>query len=500
MIKITISNDTYDNDIRKLVKAFYRDEDVVIYKSENEVSNTLKRKLVYDKINKHISFFFVNNQILMKIYNENDILLHELSCDCNINEKHDVNLAVYNLMCRYTKKTLPWGLMTGVHPAKPVLKMLEQGVSENDMINSFNTIYKCDKLKQELIFDIAKREYGILKSIDYKNTYSLYVGIPFCPTTCVYCSFTSFSLEKFSTYVDDYLKALIREIEEASKLITKKKLVTVYVGGGTPTSLTASQLDVLLEKIKLEFDFTNVMEFTVEAGRPDSITKEKLQVMKKHGVSRISINPQTMRQKTLDIVGRRHTALDIKNVYEMARKLGHDNINMDLIMGLPGEDVLDATYTLEEICKLAPENVTVHTLAMKRAAFLNTNKDKYQNMLDASVSEMVDKAYEMLTGKGYVPYYLYRQKNMSDNLENTGYAKEGKECIYNILIMEEVHTILALGAGAVSKFVHYGEEEKIDRVDNVKNLIDYISRVDEMIKKKRDYLKSNGKEFCHEII
>ena len=482
------------------MKAFYRDEDVVIYKNDDEVSNTLKRKLVYDSISKHISFFFVNNKIIMKIYDADNNFIEELFCDCNIYDKHDVNLAVYNLMCRYTGKTLPWGLMTGVHPAKPILKMLEQGIGEDEIFNFFGTTYKCDKLKQELIFDIAKREYGILKSIDYKNTYSLYIGIPFCPTTCVYCSFTSFSLEKFSTYVEDYLKALIREIEETARLITKKKLVTVYVGGGTPTSLTALQLDILLRKIKTEFDFSSVIEFTVEAGRPDSITREKLQVMKKYGVTRISINPQTMRQKTLDIIGRRHSATDIRKVYDMARSLGHDNINMDLIMGLPGEDISDAVYTLNEICDLAPENVTVHTLAMKRAASLNTNKEKYQNMLNASVSEMVDKAYEVLIKKGYVPYYLYRQKNMSDNLENTGYSKEGNECIYNILIMEEVHSILALGAGAVSKFVHYGEIDRIDRVDNVKNLVDYIGRVEEMIEKKRDYLKSNGKEFCHEII
>ena len=499
MIKVTISNDSYDNDIRKLVKAFYKDEDVIIYKNDNEVSNTLKRKLVYDNISKHISFFFKNDEIILSVFDDSTIV-NEISYSCDTNNKQDVNMAVYTLMCKYMGRTLPWGLMTGVHPAKPILKMMEKHISREEMVDTYNTMYKCDKLKQELIFDIAKREYDILNQIDFKNTYSLYVGIPFCPTTCVYCSFTSFSLEKYSTYVEGYLRALLKEIEETSKLITKKKLVTVYVGGGTPTSLSAKQLDILLKKIKSEFDFSDVIEFTVEAGRPDSITKEKLQVMKEHGVTRISINPQTMRQETLDIIGRRHTVSDIKNVFEMARELGHDNINMDLIMGLPGEDVSDAIYTLEEICNLSPENVTVHTLAMKRAASLNIEKDRYQHMMGASVSDMVDVAYENLTKKGYVPYYLYRQKNMSDNLENTGYCVEGKECIYNILIMEEVHSILALGAGAVSKFVHYGELDHIDRVDNVKNLKDYISRVDEMIERKRVYLKSKGKEFCHEII
>lgn len=286
------------------------------------------------------------------------------------------------------------------------------------------------------------------------------------------------------------MSALKKEIEYAAGCFPDKKLTCVYFGGGTPTSLTAGQLDSLLGLVKRSFDFKYVREFCVEAGRPDSITEDKLRVLKKWGVDRISINPQSMQQKTLDIIGRRHTVEDVITAFKLAREAGHDNINMDIILGLPGENLSDLVDTLEQIRLLNPESLTVHTLAIKRAARLNIERESYKNLRARDVSKMLDYSIKFARDNNYLPYYLYRQKNMADNLENIGYARYGREGLYNILIMEEKQTILALGAGGMSKFVFH-DENRIERVDNVKSITDYIGRIDEMIKKKQIFLEQN---------
>ena len=259
------------------------------------------------------------------------------------------------------------------------------------------------------------------------------------------------------------------------------------MGGGTPTSLTAAQMDSLLTKVEETFDLSHVREFTVEAGRPDSLNRKKLEVIYDHGIRRISINPQSMNQKTLDIIGRRHTALQVEEAFRMARDVGFTNINMDLIMGLPGEDVQDVAHTLETVRTLGPDSMTVHSLAVKRASRLNRNLEAYPPAPPQTVNEMIEMSWEAAETMGMVPYYMYRQKNISGNLENVGYAKPGYEGIYNILIMEEKQTIIALGAGGSSKIV-FPEENRIERIENVKNVKDYIERIDEMIERKRKML------------
>ena len=389
-----------------------------------------------------------------------------------------------------TGLTLPWGILTGVRPTKLVYEAVADGQDEDEIRRAMKTEYLCSDAKTETSITIAKREHEILSGMDYQNGYSIYIGIPFCPTTCAYCSFTSYPLSKFGKLADDYLDALEKEIAFLGTCRPKKRLSTVYIGGGTPTALNEAQLERLLMTVRKHLPMDEVLEYTVEAGRPDSVTEEKMRLLKAYGVTRISINPQSMRQRTLDLIGRRHTAEQIVEAFHTARACGHDNINMDMIIGLTGENPDDVSYTLSEIAKLDPENLTVHTLALKRAARLTTERENYAGLEATGVSDMLERTVAFAKEHGYRPYYLYRQKNMAENLENVGYAKPGTEGIYNILIMEEKQTILAAGAGAMSKFVFYGED-RIERVENVKSLTDYIARIDEMIERKKTFLENN---------
>ena len=345
--------------------------------------------------------------------------------------------------------------------------------------------------------EIAKREKALLDRLDYEKGYSLYVGIPFCPSTCAYCSFTSYPLGVWKNRVDEYLDALEKELSYVADAFKDKILNSVYIGGGTPTTLLPYQLDRLIKKIKGSFDLSNCLEFTVEAGRPDSITREKLETLKANGISRISVNPQTMKQKTLDIIGRHHTVEDTINSFKLARETGFDNINMDLIMGLPEETIDDVRKTMEIIKELAPDNVTVHSLAVKRAARLTIFKDRYQDMQMINTQEHMDLCARYCEEMGLEPYYLYRQKGMAGNMENVGYALPGKAGVYNILIMEEKQTIVACGAGASTKRVwnepNPDGTHRIDRCENVKDVATYIDRIDEMIdrKKRLFFVKEN---------
>ena len=284
------------------------------------------------------------------------------------------------------------------------------------------------------------------------------------------------------------MDALEKEIDFTAQKFYHKKLNSIYIGGGTPTTLNPAQLDRLIRKIKYSFDLQHCVEFTVEAGRPDSITREKLAVLRKHNIDRISINPQTMKQETLDLIGRHHTVEQIRESFQMARELGFDNINMDLIMGLPQESLEDVRNTMEEMKAMEPDNITIHSLAVKRAARLTIFKDDYKDMQMVNTQEHMDLCAEYCSSMGLSPYYLYRQKGMAGNMENVGYAKDGKAGVYNILIMEEKQTIMALGAGATTKFVlperNPDGSQRIERVENVKDVKNYLERVDEMINRK----------------
>lgn len=326
----------------------------------------------------------------------------------------------------------------------------------------------------------------LLAGIHYRGGYSLYIGIPFCPSTCLYCSFTSFPIAVCRQRVDQYIDCVIREMEYVSQCYGDKILDTVYIGGGTPTTLEPEQLDRLLGSLKALFDFSTVQEFTVEAGRADSITREKLMVLRRHGVGRISVNPQTMKQETLDIIGRKATVEQVLEAYRLARETGFDNINMDLILGLPGETEEDVRHTVEQVVSLSPDSLTVHSLAIKRASRLNQWIQEHGIEALRNTDETMKIAAAGAEVLGMHPYYLYRQKNMSGNFENVGYAREGKYGLYNILIMEEVQTIIAVGAGSISKRVY--PDGRIERSENVKDVVQYIERIGEMIERKKNLL------------
>ena len=401
--------------------------------------------------------------------------------------KNVIKKLFYQMLVGRTGHELPWGSLTGIRPTKIALSRLEDGWKEDDIRRFMKETYMTSDEKINLSVEIAAREKRLMEPINYDSGYSLYVGIPFCPTTCLYCSFTSYPISKWKGRTGLYLEALFKELEYTAEKMKGRPLDTIYFGGGTPTSLPAEDIDAILCKLEQLFDTKNVLEFTVEAGRPDSITEEKLKVLASHGISRISINPQTMNQKTLDLIGRRHTVENVKEKFHMARALGFDNINMDLIMGLPGEDLDDVKHTLEEIEALKPDSLTVHSLAIKRAARLNMFKEEYADLKISNTPEMIALSEACARRMGMEPYYLYRQKNMAGNFENVGYSLPGKACLYNILIMEELATIVACGAGTTTKVV-FPSENRRERCENVKEVEQYISRIDEMIGRKEKIL------------
>lgn len=419
--------------------------------------------------------------------------------------KYGFKCFLYRTLSRLTGRELPWGNLTGIRPTKIAFSLLEEGKSDEEIIGHYRQRYFVCREKAELSVAIARRERELLGSLGYgagkgmegvrvlgegdirERAYSLYIGIPFCPTTCMYCSFTSFPIGGFRKHTDAYIDCLIREMDYVSERFRGKRLDCVYVGGGTPTTLEAAQLDRLLSALEGRFDLSDLKEYTVEAGRADSITEEKLKVLRGHGVGRISINPQTMNQGTLDIIGRKASVEQVEEAYGLARRLGFDNINMDLIMGLPGELEEDVRHTINRVVEMAPDSLTVHSLAIKRASMLNKWVQENGVSMLHNTDETMAIAAEGAARLNLVPYYLYRQKNMSGNFENVGYAREGKLGLYNILIMEEVQTIVALGAGAITKRVY--PDGRIERCENVKEVAQYIERIEEMIERKRVLFK-----------
>ena len=476
MILIDVNRQEYDNDTRNLIKAFYPKEDI---SNKNEEDYLMKVKVNQEG---DVCKIDIEDADGKDIYNT---AITITTSDRKI-IRTDFKLALYDGLSDITRKTLPWGTLTGVRPTKIPLTMIEEGKKDDDIIKHMKDAYKCSDEKTKLSLEVAKRERSLLNRLDYENGYSLYIGIPFCPTTCLYCSFTSYPLGMWKKEVDSYLDAMIKELEFVADRFSDKVLDTIYVGGGTPTTLDEFQLDRLLGKVEELFDLSHLKEITVEAGRPDSITKEKLEVIKKHNISRISINPQTMKQETLNLIGRHHTVEQVISAYHLARDTGFDNINMDLIVGLPGERIDDVRMTMEKLKELDPDSITVHSLAIKRTSRLNILKEQYKDYEINNTDEIINLTRDYAYGMGMTPYYLYRQKNMAGNFENVGYAKPHKAGIYNILIMEEKQTIIAVGAGASTKVV-FKEENRIERIENVKDVRNYIDRIDEMIDRKRTF-------------
>ena len=397
---------------------------------------------------------------------------------------------VYDELRVLSGTDLPWGTLTGIRPTKLIMQMLEEGKRPVEIAEHMRRIYYLDGEKLSLAIAIAQRERAVLANLSGPEGWSLYAGIPFCPSRCSYCSFTSYPIDKAASKVEPYLETMFYEMDQSIPLMKGVIPDTIYIGGGTPTALSAGQLDRLLDKICRSVPADRVKEFTVEAGRPDSITPEKLQVLRHYPVTRISVNPQTMQQRTLDTIGRLHTVEDIVRAFRMARDAGFDNINMDLILGLPGETAADVQDTLAQLGPLAPESLTVHALAIKRASRLRREdngsgeEDRFGPAYEKDEpAAMMHAASAGAQEMGLFPYYLYRQKNMAGNLENVGYAAPGKEGLYNILIMEEKQSILAVGAGNISKAVY--PDGRIERADNVKGLEEYRLRIEEMIERKR---------------
>ncbi|MBE7032668.1 MAG: coproporphyrinogen dehydrogenase HemZ [Ruminococcaceae bacterium] len=378
----------------------------------------------------------------------------------------------------------PWGISTGIRPAKTARMMLDENKTDEEILSYMENEFFITTKKAKLSLAVAKKEFELLKDRK-ENTVSLYLGVPFCPTRCAYCSFISQALAHNQKFVKPYVDALIKEIEATAKMAESfgYKAETIYFGGGTPTTLSPEALERLIKRVKSCFDVSLLREFTVEAGRPDTFSDEMLATLWENGVNRISINPQTMNQKTLDKIGRRHSVEDTIKAFEMTKKYNF-SINADLIAGLPDESTEDFRKTVEEVCALSPDAVTVHTMYLKRAARLISDFEKLRFAKD--MDSMVQLSYDYLTDNGYNPYYLYKQKNTLGNLENVGFSKEGHESLYNIFIMEEIQTILAMGGGASTKMV---KGDRIERVFNPKEASDYINRIDEIIEKKKTALE-----------
>ncbi|MBO5060034.1 MAG: coproporphyrinogen dehydrogenase HemZ [Clostridia bacterium] len=377
---------------------------------------------------------------------------------------------------------LPWGVMSGIRPAKSVRQFHEQGKSFDEIKQILGEIYEVTPKKCDLAIKVAKNEAEILKRIK-ENSVSLYIGIPFCPSRCLYCSFVSTDVRSSGKYMDEFSELLCREIEKTGQILKEIGFFVqnIYIGGGTPTTLSAQNLEMIFKSLKKNIDFENLEEFTLEAGRPDTVTAEKMDIAKKYGVNRISINPQTMNEKTLEVIGRRHSVKMFDEAFKIARNSGFDNINTDLIAGLPGESFEDFKYSLEEVIKYNPEDITIHSMCIKRAAalrFSGIGLTGYDEM-----NKMLDYAQQRMEEIGKQPYYMYRQKNISGNLENVGYADANHMSSYNINIMEEAQTIVALGGGGSSKIVM---GDRIERVVNFKEPYEYIRRFDEILAKKEE--------------
>ncbi len=463
---IYIKEDKFQYDIHSLYKAFYPDQEIRVIIGEPGTAPE-KEKDITDK--DEISYVDIDK------------------------DKNELKKSIYLNLSEKTGKKLPWGDLTGIRPTRIAMNLIEEGSSDEEITDFMKKTYLVSDEKTALAIEIARREKEILRDIDYLNGYSLYIGIPFCPTTCLYCSFTSYPIGAYRDVVDEYITCLEKEIDYLAEDFKDRTLDTVYIGGGTPTTLEPAQIERLIGYLGSKLDLSNVKEFTVESGRPDSITVDKLRAMKKMGVDRISVNPQTMSDATLRLIGRQHTTAQLVSAFNMAREEGFDNINMDIILGLPGESANDVRNTIERIKEMGPDDLTVHSLAIKRGSrlFEMIREKEQKKELGVSFNETMENTEEMMEiaregarSMGLYPYYLYRQKNISGNFENTGYAKEGKAGIYNILINEEVQSIVALGAGSVSKRV-YNEGGRIERCDNVKDIRLYMDNIYEMIERKR---------------
>jgi oxygen-independent coproporphyrinogen-3 oxidase len=396
-----------------------------------------------------------------------------------------LGILLFRLLCEKTGIRPPWGALTGVRPSRLARRMAVRGLLEGEISRAFIEDYLALPDKAELALEVARNQRRILAD-NAPGDFDLYVSIPFCPSRCLYCSFVSHEIEKCAKLIPEYVNRLCRELTETAKLAAGKnlRLRSIYIGGGTPTVLEAGDLTRIMRTIAECFDLSGLIEYTVEAGRPDTVTREKLAAIKAGGADRISVNPQTMDDDVLRLISRKHTAAQTEASFALAREVGCGLINMDLIAGLPGDTDAGFRSTLERVLAMRPENITVHTLTVKRSSYLRGTDGAFDEP-EMDMEAAVNTARGMLGAAGYAPYYLYRQKGTKGNLENVGYALPGKESAYNVTVMEETRTVLAVGAGAVTKICGNAGED-ISRVYNFKYPYEYIARFDEVLSRKKD--------------
>ncbi len=427
------------------------------------------------------------------LINDEEIACHKVETDNSVSdEKYAVKKSLFLMLKEYVGVTPSWGMLTGVRPAKNIVALLEDGLQLSEIPQYLNEKFYVAFDKIDLAIKVALVEKEIIKH-NKDNEYSLYIGIPFCKTRCTYCSFTSYNHDVYKKrgHVDVYIENLVKEIKLLKEFDEKRKLKTLYIGGGTPTSITAEQLELVMQAVEETFDLRYLEEYTVEAGRVDTITFEKLEVIKKYGTTRLSINAQTMSDDTLAKINRSHSSAEFVETYKQAREIGFDNINVDVIVGLPEETIDNVKDTLCKIVDLKPENITIHTLSYKRGSDL-TKTLKLTDINDFYyIGDMLESAKSIVEKEGYNPYYMYRQKNMSGqaNAENVGYALGENYGIYNIQMMEEKQHIISCGAGVATKII-FSEENRLEKFYGLKTVEEYNSRFNEMMEKKEKFLKT----------
>lgn len=478
-MNLYVKNHNFHFELENLTRLFFPNEKITVIRDFSEPQPPYIYTEVSDKITISVN---------IGSFNKSETAVKKLTDDDN--ELVSAQL-LYKLLCDFTGLTQPWGILTGVRPVKLLRKLAEES-NEEQAVKKFLNDFFVSNEKIALSRETEHNERKILE-LSRPESFSLYVGIPFCPSRCSYCSFVMASIERAEKLIEPYTKLLCEEIKRTAEIANKLglRLETVYFGGGTPTTLSAEQFDTVLGTVNKSFDMSTCREFTVEAGRPDTIDIAKLFALKENKVDRISINPQTTNDEVLKTIGRKHTAQQFFDAFELARKCGFDNINTDLIAGLPTDTPESFKNSLDSIVKLNAECITVHTLCMKRASRLTTEGVTLDLQQARDAREMLAYTQNILGQNEYIPYYMYRQSRMVGNLENVGWSKRGFESLYNVYVMDETHTILACGSGGVTKLKR-NNPDYLERIFNFKYPYEYIDRFDELIQRKSGIMQFYG--------
>ena len=478
-MNLYVKNHNFHFELENLTRLFFPNEKITVIRDFSEPQPPYIYTEVSDKITISVN---------IGSFNKSETAVKKLTDDDN--ELVSAQL-LYKLLCDFTGLTQPWGILTGVRPVK-LLRRLAEESNEEQAVKKFEKDFFVSNEKIALSRETEHNERKILE-LSKPESFSLYVGIPFCPSRCSYCSFVMASIERAEKLIEPYTKLLCEEIKQTAEIANKLglRLETVYFGGGTPTTLSAEQLDTVLGTVNKSFDMSTCREFTVEAGRPDTIDIAKLFALKENKIDRISINPQTVNDEVLKTIGRKHTAQQFFDAFELARKCGFDNINTDLIAGLPTDTPESFKNSLDSIVRLNAECITVHTLCMKRASRLTTEGVTLDLQQARDAREMLAYTQNILGQNEYIPYYMYRQSRIVGNLENVGWSKRGFESLYNVYVMDETHTILACGSGGVTKLKR-NNPDYLERIFNFKYPYEYIDRFDELIQRKSGIMQFYG--------